>query len=409
MVGEGVETDDVFATLREAGCDLAQGFLLARPMPAEQLRVWLVEASPSPHRSRLSPRPPDRRPLTTGTASDPRACHPGRSAARRTRSDEPVGRAQETRRVPVPLPWSGQLAGRIDEHVITSAALARQPARRPRRTAPVGVRAAGLRRRHRRACPSIYVIQGYTGYLTMWANRDAYHQPFPETADALFASGQAPPCIVVWVDAWTAYGGSQFVDSPGTGRYHSYLCDDVVPFVDARYRTLDAPAHRGIQGKSSGGFGAMITPMLRPDLFGGLATHAGDALYECCYIPEFPKVARALRAWDGDIGAWWDDFGTRPAFTRPEDHLLLMMLGVSACFSADDDGTPGAALRPRHRAAARRRVGPLAGMGPGPDGARPTPTRCGRCGRCGSTAARATSGSSTSGRSPFATRWPGSA
>ncbi len=42
VVGEGVETDAVFATLREAGCDLAQGFLLARPMPADQLRRWLA-------------------------------------------------------------------------------------------------------------------------------------------------------------------------------------------------------------------------------------------------------------------------------------------------------------------------------------------------------------------------------
>ncbi len=44
VVGEGVETDDVFTTLREAGCDLAQGYLLARPMPAEQLRGWLLAA-----------------------------------------------------------------------------------------------------------------------------------------------------------------------------------------------------------------------------------------------------------------------------------------------------------------------------------------------------------------------------
>jgi hypothetical protein len=239
----------------------------------------------------------------------------------------------------VPLPWSGQLAGRIDEHVITSAALIGNhlgdPVERPLWVyVPPGYDEGEDR------LPSIYVIQGYTGYLTMWANRDAYHQPYPESADAVFASGTAPPCIVVWVDAWTAYGGSQFVDSPGTGKYHTYLCDDVVPFVDARYRTLDAPAHRGIQGKSSGGFGAMITPMLRPDLFGGLATHAGDALYECCYIPEFPKAVRALRAWDGDIGAWWADFRQRPAFTRSEDHVLLMMLGVTACFSAQDDGTP---------------------------------------------------------------------
>jgi len=49
----------------------------------------------------------------------------------------------------------------------------------------------------------------------------------------------------------------------------------------------------------------MITPMLRPDLFGGLATHAGDGLYELCYIPEFGKCVRALRRYDGDIQAWW--------------------------------------------------------------------------------------------------------
>ncbi len=44
VVGEGVETNDVYAMLRDAGCDLAQGYLMARPMPAEQLRAWLVTA-----------------------------------------------------------------------------------------------------------------------------------------------------------------------------------------------------------------------------------------------------------------------------------------------------------------------------------------------------------------------------
>jgi S-formylglutathione hydrolase FrmB len=191
-----------------------------------------------------------------------------------------------------------------------------------------------------RRYPSVYVIQGYGGFNAMWANRSGYRPPFPEAADLLFARGDAPPCIVVYVDAWTKYGGSQFVDSPGTGRYHTYLCDEVVPFVDARYRTLEGPAHRGIQGKSSGGFGAMITPMLRPDLFGALATHAGDALYEVLYIPEFAKAVRALRGFDGSIQAWWADFQARVAFTRPEDTDLMMVLGVAACFSAADDGTP---------------------------------------------------------------------
>jgi diguanylate cyclase len=43
VVGEGVETDAVLAGLRQAGCDVAQGFLLARPMPLNKLERWLQE------------------------------------------------------------------------------------------------------------------------------------------------------------------------------------------------------------------------------------------------------------------------------------------------------------------------------------------------------------------------------
>jgi hypothetical protein len=84
----------------------------------------------------------------------------------------------------------------------------------------------------------------------------------------------------------------------------------------------------------------MITPMLRPDLFGALATHAGDALYEYSYVPEFPVAVRHLRNYDGDIFRWWDDFRSRVSFTKPEDMSLLGLLGVAACFSARADGTP---------------------------------------------------------------------
>ena len=163
----------------------------------------------------------------------------------------------------------------------------------------------------------------------------------------MFASGQAPPAILVYVDAWTSYGGSQFVDSPGTGRYHSYLCDEIVPWVDARYRTVADREHRAITGKSSGGFGSMITPMLRPDLFSGLATHAGDALYEQCYLREFGAAVRLLRDYDADIWAWWADFRSRVAFTHPADATLLGILGVAACFSARDDGTVDLPFDPR--------------------------------------------------------------
>jgi len=238
------------------------------------------------------------------------------------------------------LPWSADLAGRIDEHVISSEMLKGNPLGDPHERPLLVYTPPGYDDEPDRRYPSVYVIQGYMGYLAMWRNRTAFQQPYPENADAMFARGDAPPAIVVYVDAWTAYGGSQFVDSPGTGNYHSYLCDEVVPYVDALYRTVPEAAHRAIQGKSSGGFGAMITPMLRPDLFGLLATHAGDSLYEYSYIAGFPAAVRHLRKYDGDISRWWAGFRSREAFTAPEDGDLAILLGVAAAFSAEPDGTP---------------------------------------------------------------------
>ncbi len=238
------------------------------------------------------------------------------------------------------LPWEGDLVGRLDRAVIESALLRDNPLGDPYQR-PIWIYTPpGYDDDESVRFPAVYVIQGYTGHLTMWANRMPYRQPFIETADAVFAEGKAPGCVMVYVDAWTAYGGSQFVDSPGTGRYHSYLCDEVVPWIDERYRTIPHRRARAISGKSSGGFGAMITPMLRPDLFGSLATHAGDSLYELCYIPEFGKAARALRGYDHDVQRWWDDFRSRTSFTQDADQLLLGLLGCAACFSARPDGTP---------------------------------------------------------------------
>jgi S-formylglutathione hydrolase FrmB len=245
------------------------------------------------------------------------------------------------------LPWSAPLAGTLNEHVITSDLLRGNPLGDPYERPLWVYTPPGYADEPERRYPSVYIIQGYTGYLTMWLNRSPFRQPFPETADQVFASGQAPPAILVYVDAWTSYGGSQFVDSPGTGQYHSYLCDEVVPWVDARYRTVGGREHRAIMGKSSGGFGAMITPMLRPDLFSGLATHAGDSLYEQCYLREFGTAVRLLREYGADIWAWWADFGSRVAFTHPADATLLGILGVAAAFSAREDGTVELPFDPR--------------------------------------------------------------
>ena len=227
-------------------------------------------------------------------------------------------------------PWSKERAGRLDEHELESAALAGNPLGDPPHRplwvySPPGAGDDSL--------PAVYLIQGMTGQIDMWRNRSAFRPTLLELVDRLFAEEGCPPARVVFVDAWTSLGGSQFLDSPATGNYHTYLCDEVVAFVDERYST----SARGIAGKSSGGYGAMVTPMLRPDLFEGLATHAGDALFELCYLTEFPQVVRALRDhYDGSYDRFWEDFRSRPALTKPADPFLLNTYAMAACYSAGE-------------------------------------------------------------------------
>ena len=240
----------------------------------------------------------------------------------------------------LPPPWGHAWAGRLDELTIDSQALTANPLGDAHRRPLYVYTPPGYDADPQRRYPSVYVIQGLTGQLDMWRNRKAFMPNPLEGIDAWFAADDAAPAVVAFVDAWTSLGGSQFLDSPATGRYHTYLCDEVVPFVDARYRTLPAAAHRGIAGKSSGGYGAMVTPMLRPDLFGGLATHAGDALFEACYAPDFREATRALRdEYDGSYEAFWTSFRSRPGRSRGSDGVLLNVWCMAACYSADADGS----------------------------------------------------------------------
>ena len=240
----------------------------------------------------------------------------------------------------LPPPWGHAWRGRLDELAIDSEALTGNPLGDPHVRPLYVYMPPGYDDAPDRRYPSVYLLQGLTGQVDMWRARKAFMRTTPEAVDDRLAVEGAAPAIVVYVDAWTSLGGSQFLDSPGTGRYLSYLCDEVVPFVDARYRTQPDAMRRGVAGKSSGGYGAMVLPMLRPDLFGGLASHAGDALFEACYLPDFREAARALRdQHGGSFDAFWADFRSRPGRSRTTDGALLNAWCMAACYSTDADGT----------------------------------------------------------------------
>jgi len=87
------------------------------------------------------------------------------------------------------------------------------------------------------------------------------------TADRLIAAGDSPPFIIVMPhDASfkqpTEYG---FADA---------FIGELLPYVDAHYRTLADRAHRAVGGLSRGAGWAIHFGLTRPDLFGVLGAHS---------------------------------------------------------------------------------------------------------------------------------------
>src|SRR3984885_13485036 len=235
-------------------------------------------------------------------------------------------------------PWDRPLAGMLDRMTVHSEVLEENPLGDPARRPLYVYRSPGAIAPGRERFPTVYVLQGYSGQVDMWVGRSAFEPTSVERLDDMFAAGECPDAIVVFVDAWTSLGGSQFLNSSSTGRYLDYLCDEIVPFVDGRYPTAADREHRGIAGKSSGGYGAMVVPMLRPDTFGALASHAGDALFELCYLPEFPVAVRSLRDhFDGSIEVFLRELRAIDRFDYRRFGPVLNLYAMAAAYSPDPD------------------------------------------------------------------------
>src|SRR5260370_12237205 len=102
------------------------------------------------------------------------------------------------------LPWSTTTHGRFEESVFESTVLKGNPLGDPFQRPLWVYLPPGYDDEPGKRYPTIYQIQGFTGQIDMWRNRAPLRKNFPELADELFARGEAPPPIVVWVDFWTS-------------------------------------------------------------------------------------------------------------------------------------------------------------------------------------------------------------
>ena len=192
-----------------------------------------------------------------------------------------------------------------------------------------------------RRYPVIVGLTGFTGKGIMLLNEDSWQPNLAERLDRLYANGM-PHAIFVLPDCFTRYGGSQYINSAATGRYEDYVIEEIVPWVDAHYRTLARPAGRGVFGKSSGGYGSMILGMRHPEVFGALGDHSGDKFFELCYAPDFPKMCNRVNKFGG-VEEWWRQFDAQVKKDN-SDFDALNILAMAACYSPDGDAPLGIGL-----------------------------------------------------------------
>ena len=112
--------------------------------------------------------------------------------------------------------------------------------------------------------PVVYLLHGYSGNYATWVTS------FKEVANQADKYG----FIIVGVDGNYS---SWYFDSPidSTSKYETYIIDELVPFIDKKYKTIASPAGRAVSGLSMGGHGALYLSFKHQDVYGAAGSMSG--------------------------------------------------------------------------------------------------------------------------------------
>ncbi len=122
--------------------------------------------------------------------------------------------------------------------------------------------------------------------------------------DNLIASGDIPPLVAVMVDPvnrMTEYWASD--------RYLTFLCDELVPEIERRYRTLTDRKQRAVMGASLGGLISTYAALSCPDLFSLVGGQSSALMLEQQKLSELvANVRRASFRFYFDVGKYEPSF-----------------------------------------------------------------------------------------------------
>jgi len=190
--------------------------------------------------------------------------------------------------------------------------------------------------------PLLVDLAGFTSGGPAHTNWKNFAENVPERLDRLIGSGAMPPCVVAFPDCFTKLGGNQYINSTVMGPWADIVRHEVVPLVE-HAAGCGGPGRRGLFGKSSGGYGAIVHALLYPDFWAAAACHSGDMGFELCYLGEFPRLLRTLAKRGGSISDWIEAFHAAPK-TKDGDVHDLMTLAMCATYDPDPSAPYGIRL-----------------------------------------------------------------
>jgi S-formylglutathione hydrolase FrmB len=186
--------------------------------------------------------------------------------------------------------------------------------------------------------PVVYCLAGFTGTSWSFVGYDAFTPNMPARFERLVEEAECPPAILVMVDGMTAVGGNQYINSAAVGRWADHIVHELVPAIDEEFRTL-GDGHRGIMGKSSGGYGAIMHGLLYPAVWSAVACHSGDMYFQYCYVPDVPGAVDGTRG-HADVEAWLRAVREKPK-RNDKDNQALNIVAMSAFYSPSPSAPMG--------------------------------------------------------------------
>ena len=186
--------------------------------------------------------------------------------------------------------------------------------------------------------PVVLMLSGFTGNGTHVFNHKTFEESQPQILDRLVSRGEAPRAIYVFCDAMTSWGGSQFIDSRGQGRFETYIATELVRGVLDSLPASREPQDWCVMGGSSGGYGALHLASRHPEIFGVVVAIAPDCFFEASLLSEI-RTALPLIEKIGGVQAVRDELVNGKLSRRKEWHTILNAIAMGLCYA--DDGAGG--------------------------------------------------------------------